>query len=156
MGQAINSALRPARGKVGLRGRRGQTNWEARWEAQRPAAVPMWADNVRISKAFRGRHLRLYESLAKAEGAVLCQARMGFFTEGEVWEGLSDHRKAPGLEAKPSNVTAGTQAPPLPPALASAPLTLTKHSASDDRCKGFYPAGTVSLVDSTGWRHRTL
>ena len=121
-------------------------DWEARWEAQRPAAASTQADNVRIHRSFRGRHLRLYESLAKAEGAVLCQARteriglraflfrrgvpgiaspacpcgqgdqtaahlfaectdpksramraMGFSTKDEVWKGLSDHRKAPGM-----------------------------------------------------------
>ena len=50
-------------------------HWEGRWEYQRPAAAPARADNVRIHKAFRGRHLRLYGSLAKAEGTPLCQGR---------------------------------------------------------------------------------
>ena len=50
-------------------------DWEARWEAQRPADTPARADNIRIHKTFQGRRLRLYESLAKTEAAVLCQAR---------------------------------------------------------------------------------
>ena len=119
---------------------------EARWETQRHATAPARADNIRIHKAFQGRHFCLYESLAKAEGAALCQARtekiglraflfrrgvpgiaspacpcgqgdhtaahlfagcadiksrairaMGFSTIGDVGEGLSDRRKAPGM-----------------------------------------------------------
>ena len=33
---------------------------------------------------------------------------MGFSTKGEVWDGLGDHRKAPGPQAKSGNVAAGT------------------------------------------------
>ena len=120
-------------------------DWQARWETQRRTA-PARADNIGISKAFRGRHLRLYDSLAKAEGAVLCQARtekiglrafsyrggvpgaatpaspcvlgdqtaahlftecadeksrpmraMGFTIREEVWDGLSDYKRAPAM-----------------------------------------------------------
>lgn len=49
-------------------------DWEARWTAQNQGA-PARADRILAAKAFQGGHLRLYETLAKAEGAVLCQAR---------------------------------------------------------------------------------
>ena len=48
-------------------------DWEARWTAQNQGA-PARADRILAAKAFQGGHLRLYETLAKAEGAVLCQA----------------------------------------------------------------------------------
>ena len=56
---------------------------------------------------------------------------MGFSTKGKVWEGLSDHKKAPGM----ARVFIST---------------LTATLALEDSYKGFHPAGTVSLVDSTG------
>ena len=46
----------------------------ARWRTQNQGA-PVRADRILAAKAFDGGHLRLYETLAKAEGAVLCQAR---------------------------------------------------------------------------------
>ena len=70
--------------------------------------------------------------------------------EESAWAGTG-----PGPEAEPGNVTAGTRGPPLPPAPASPPpLTLTTHSVSEDRYRGFYPAGTVSPADNTGQTYR--
>ena len=89
-----------------------------------------------------------------------------FSTKGEVWEGARDGmvraltgsgwlpqfnelRLQDGTAAEEESTWARRLSPP-PAGTAPTLLTLTTHSVSDDRCKGFYPAGTVSLVEGTG------
>ena len=80
-------------------------DWEAGWEAQRRAA-PARADNIRVDKVFSGRHLRLYEWLAEAESAALCQAR----TEKIGLRALLLRRGVPGIVAPTSPCGHGDQA----------------------------------------------
>ena len=51
-------------------------DWEVLWKAQSRGSPVARADHALDDKAFQGSRLRLYETLAKAEGSALCQARM--------------------------------------------------------------------------------
>ena len=100
---------------------------------------------------------RLFAECTDAESRAV--RTMGFVARGDAAEGLGDYKKAPAM-ARPLVNSGWLPQLSVFDGLRREDTTVTEEEttaageesawARKDRYKGFYPAGTVSLIDSTG------